>query len=132
MGLVKEAMTMEEIGMEVNDKMFRRNIEASPEQREHQRQADRISATTQQIKNALVAALTECGLVEHGPVSATERQQMAIKTVIHVGRRVLAILGVMMMPQDAKTRVMPPPGEISRLENDFNAVLDALAKEFGQ
>jgi hypothetical protein len=83
----------------------------------------RIDTTTQQIKNCVVAALHDCGLVERGPITATERQQMAIRTVMNVGRRATAMLGA----QHATTT----PGEMSRAAMDLDAVLDELGKEFG-
>ena len=82
----------------------------------------RIDTTTQQIKNCVIAALTECGLVEHPALSMTERQQIAIRTVLQTGQRIVTML----LSHGTTT-----PGEFNRAGGELNAILAELAKEFG-
>lgn len=85
----------------------------------------RIDTTTQQIKNCVVAALTECGLVEQSPLGMTERQGIAIRTVLATGRNAVNVLYANCDPK------MVVAGEGPRIANQLEAVLAELAKEFG-
>lgn len=83
-------------------------------------------AELQLVKKAMVAALHECGLVEHSPISVTERQRMAIGSVLIAGRRALAVL----------TAYAVNPRKVDQHQANtatvnLNAVLDELQREFG-
>lgn len=106
-----------------------RLLNLSPEQEANLRvilarggRSTRIDTTTQQIKNCVVAALTECGLVDGGPISVTERQQIAIRTVLQTGARIVTML----LSHSTTTAA-----EFNRAGGELNAVLAELAKEFG-